>query len=125
MFAIDARNSDWQDGGSLEPNSAYVIVPDSSSRWEISTGHPLSFQGTDDLSTATGIGGWNVRLGSLTVLVWHHQPAGVSPVPEVFSFDRNQHYALIRTGAHGGSIHFICADLPNTYGCLLYTSRCV
>nr|WP_143548101.1 hypothetical protein [Rhodopirellula sp. SM50] len=113
---VDAANASWHSGLGLDANSAYVIVPDSSSRWQISTGHPLTFQGTNDRSNATGIGNWSVRLGSLTVLVWHHQPNGTAAIPEVFCFEQGQDYALIRTGAHGGSIHFICADIPNSRG---------
>lgn len=115
-FTVDAKNDSWQSAMSLEANSAYVIVPDPSSRWTINrnNGHQMTYEGLDAQTTESPVGPFNLRLGSLTALVWHHQPDNNQA--EVFCFEKGQQYALIRTGSHGGSLHFICADKRGTYG---------
>ncbi len=49
------------------------------------------------------------------VLVWHHQPNGRSAVAEIISFPPGKDTAFVRIGAHGGSMHFVCADTPGDY----------
>ena len=118
---VDAKKAGWQDGEILKANSTYVVIPDPSRKWSINVNDPakVSYAGFAHLVSAakTPIGTQDsVRLGSLTVLVFHHQKSGQPPVPEIFSFKKKQQNAIVRTGKHGGSIHFICVDITGTYG---------
>lgn len=115
---VDAAKGEWQEGRGLEPDTSYVVFPDPQSRWSLAgAGAQNDFHGT------SSVGGGEtpvsvpvpVQLGGLVVLVWHHNASG-DHTAEIISFPPGRNYASVRVGQHGGSMHFMIADLTGTYG---------
>lgn len=114
---VNSQNNNWNEGRGLEPNSKYRIIPRSSDRWTINTGATFEdFHGSGNMDGhLINIPKNPIRLGGLTVLVWHHNANGTAN-PEIITFPPGVNAAETQIGAHGGSMHFIIADMPGTYG---------
>jgi hypothetical protein len=113
---VDAKTGSWNSGIGLEPNTAWVIIPSSDSRYTLNGGTTYdNFHGSSDMDGGQLHIPAIVRLGGLAVLVWHHQPGG-GAVPEIISFPPGKPFASTSVGPQGGSMFFIICDLPGAYG---------
>lgn len=115
---VNAGNPCWHGGLVLDANTRYRIVPSPSDHYTINGGATAEhFYGAGTMDgAAISIPANPISLGGLNVLVWHHQPGGAAPLPEIISFFPGTDFARVSVGGDGGSMHFIIGDLPGAYG---------
>ena len=112
---VDSRRTYWHSGLPLRANHRYTVCFQNTS-WEYDEGIPTNYGGADQ-TVQIGLVAGEFRVGSIVMLVWQHSADG-RHIPQIYRPSQavNGSCLYLNVGNHGGSIHFLFADLPGAYG---------